>query len=182
METSKLPAHYQTAMDLSSDVNYQAFYTQLLRLLHQVDKERQPTTLRLVNTPWWQPANMTRPASCQSCSSQAPLPTQHCVLAVCLSFLPPTQGRCGEPQEWGQFHGGAGGGQVERWERDEISSLLGDLLSLHWDHTYKTGAAAPYVSEKVTLSKFYPVTEESLFLKVSKPWDSGLLTHRLPGT
>lgn len=39
LETSKPLVQYHTAMDLSSSVNCHTFYTQLLRLLAQVDKK-----------------------------------------------------------------------------------------------------------------------------------------------
>lgn len=89
-------------------------------------------------------------------------PTTLCTLTVCLCFLLPTLRSEWEAKGLRPIKCGS------RWQpggimgrRAEISSILKDLLSLHWDHTYKTGAAAPYVSEKVTLSKFYLATEES---------------------
>lgn len=91
-------------------------------------------------------------------------PTTLCILTVCLRFLLLTLRSVWGAKGLGPIKCGS------RWQpggimgrRYEISSILEDLLSLHWDHTYKTGAAAPYVSEKVTLSKFYLATEESLF-------------------
>lgn len=91
-------------------------------------------------------------------------PTTLCTLTVCLCFLLPTLRSEWEAKGLRPIKCGS------RWQpggimgrRAEISSILEDLLSLHWDHTYKTGAAAPYVSEKVTLSKFYLATEEFYF-------------------
>lgn len=102
-------------------------------------------------------------------------PTTLCILTVCLRFLLRTLRSVRGAKGLGPIKCGSRwqpGGMTGR--RYEISSILEDLLALHWDHTYKTGAAAPYVSKKVTLSEFYLATEESLlgfFLipQVSKP-------------
>lgn len=76
-------------------------------------------------------------------------PTTLCILTVCLCFLLLTLRSVWGAKGLGPIKCGSRwqpGGMMGR--RYEISSVLEDLLSLHWDHTYKTGAAAPYVSRK----------------------------------